>query len=334
MISPSTSSPNSWSSPVPCPPAEPVTTLADVLRGGTEKDRRSIQDYLQDLAIKEKEKHKQKRIERKLKRSLSSKSEKNNKRKRKRGNQDSQATKEQPTKSASSSAVETARRSSPDAEAPSRKCTSLSFDLGSRRVPFSVGDGCNHSMEGVQGAQYGSCSEQQPRLTSFDSSLLLDLEEGPSSSFWEGMVEPPPSASFLVDGQAVFREQEDFAFLNENADFYLGPLLDMVEPHQQCLERVFEHPADSLAPSRRRQQATYQNRHHNNNYSYPETECNPMCSSPSGVYSQSTSQYCIEGEAEPMPHCLSRSFPTDESQVDSLLEQLINWSSITSRKIC
>lgn len=68
-------------SPISCPPQEkPQVTLADVLRGGAENDRRSLQAYLHTLAAREKEKRKRKRNDRKSKRSSSSSSSKRRKR--------------------------------------------------------------------------------------------------------------------------------------------------------------------------------------------------------------------------------------------------------------
>lgn len=68
-------------SPISCPPQEkPQVTLADVLRGGAENDRRSLQAYLHTLAAREKEKRKRKRNDRKSKRSSSSASSKRRKR--------------------------------------------------------------------------------------------------------------------------------------------------------------------------------------------------------------------------------------------------------------
>jgi hypothetical protein len=68
-------------SPISCPPQEkPQVTLADVLRGGAENDRRSLQAYLHTLAAREKEKRKRKRNDRKSKRSSSSTGSKRRKR--------------------------------------------------------------------------------------------------------------------------------------------------------------------------------------------------------------------------------------------------------------
>lgn len=71
------SSSSTYVSPISGPPVEkPAVTLADVLRGGAEHDRRSLQAYLHTLAAREKEKRKRKRMERKQKRSSSSSSKK------------------------------------------------------------------------------------------------------------------------------------------------------------------------------------------------------------------------------------------------------------------